>query len=42
MCTVTLEVALMHKSRRVLEPALPVVIRMSHETTALSIQFFQT
>ena len=32
--------SLMDKSRHVLEPEFPVVIRMSHETTAASIQAF--
>jgi hypothetical protein len=32
---------LMHKSRNVFEPEFPVVIRMSHETTSLSIHIFQ-
>ncbi len=34
--------SLMHKSRHVLEPEFLVVIRVSHETTSLSIHIFQT
>ena len=33
--------SLMHKTRYVLEPHFPVVIRMPHKTAALSIHFFQ-
>jgi hypothetical protein len=33
--------SLMDKSRYVFEPKFPVVIRMAHETTALSIHIFQ-
>ena len=33
--------AFMYKSRHVLEPESPVVVRMPHKTTALSIHTFQ-
>ena len=33
--------SLKHKSRHVAEPESPVVLRMSHETTSLRVQFFQ-
>ena len=34
--------SLMHKAGYILEPELPVVIRMPHETTSLSLHIFQS